>query len=277
MNGHPKIEVSDWQETPIAIPVRTRALRGFISPTLIGVIGTILLHALILPTTYFGSRAHETHPPKLEDPSSVSADAAAATDDDLVLLPLPTPSDSNPGAQTLSMPLELGKLIFDVKSIPDPPQLSNLEKLSLDDDQPPASTAANGDAAEQTRLFGIYTGQILARINRIWRRPRTPVTESSPSATASDATFQCEAQIVQDANGNVQEVLLPRCNGSPAWQRSLVSAIQQASPLPAPPSPSVFTRSVSLSFIGLPYVVGANQDDYEINAPQLAQVRTRAQ
>jgi hypothetical protein len=32
-----------------------------------------------------------------------------------------------------------------------------------------------GDGAEQARLFGIYTGQIQAQIDRVWRRPRTPV------------------------------------------------------------------------------------------------------
>jgi hypothetical protein len=54
-------------------------------------------------------------------------------------------------------------------------------------------------------------------------------------------------------------------------------AIQQASPLPAPPNPSLFTRTVTLSFIGLPYFAGASQDDYEIVAPQLAQTRARTQ
>ena len=71
-------------------------------------------------------------------------------------------------------------------------------------------------------------------------------------------------QIVQDENGNVQEILLPNCNGSIAWQRSLVSAIRQASPLPAPPNINVFSRTVSLNFVGYGYAAGASEDDYEI-------------
>ena len=112
----------------------------------------------------------------------------------------------------------------------------------------------------------MYTGQIQARVERIWRRPRTPVTEAAGNNTAGDAgeSFQCQVQIVQDATGNVEEILLPRCNGTPAWQRSLVLAIQLASPLPAPPSATVFSHSVTLDFLGLPYVAGSPEDDYEI-------------
>src|SRR6202012_449133 len=117
-----------------------------------------------------------------------------------------------------------------------------------------------GDAAELARLFGVYTGQIQARIDRVWRRPRTPVNAIAvdQKPTGTDESFQCEAQIVQDAKGNVQEILLPRCNGSAAWQHSLIVAIRQASPLPAPPSTRVFTQSITVTFVGLPYAEGAS-------------------
>jgi hypothetical protein len=120
----------------------------------------------------------------------------------------------------------------------------------------------SGDGAEKARLLGIYTGQIQARIARVWRRPRTPVNEEKSSVDAAES-FQCEAQIVQDAGGNVREVMLPRCNGSPAWRNSLVLAIQHSSPLPAPPSEKVFSASITLNFVGLNYFAGAPDDDYE--------------
>lgn len=85
--------------------------------------------------------------------------------------------------------------------------------------------------------------------------------------------FKCEAQIVQDAAGYVQEILLPRCNGSPVWQASLVTAIRQASPLPAPPDPTVFRSSITLSFIGLPYFEGAAVDGYEMEPRKLASMQ----
>jgi hypothetical protein len=114
-------------------------------------------------------------------------------------------------------------------------------------------------------LVGIYSGQIQARVERIWLRPRTSVKEESVSTKASNSIdyFRCQAQIVQDPRGNVQETLLPNCHGSIAWQRSLVIAIQQASPLPAPPSPTVFSRTLTLEFVGYPYTVGAPEDEYE--------------
>jgi hypothetical protein len=154
----------------------------------------------------------------------------------------------------------------------DPPAFLNFETLALsENDQASKAASDSGDDSEKARMSGIYTGQIQARIDRVWRRPRTPVNEGTVSTAAADAgdSFQCEAQIVQDARGNVQEILLPRCNGSAAWQRSLVLAIEQASPLPAPPSANVFSRSITLSFVGLAYGTGSSDDGYEIEARRL--------
>jgi hypothetical protein len=144
----------------------------------------------------------------------------------------------------------------------DTPALLGLESLALSENQAPSASADGTDGAEKARLLGIYTGQIQARIDRVWRRPRTPVNEEKSSVDATES-FQCEAQIVQDARGNVQEVMLPRCNGSPAWRNSLVLAIQHASPLPAPPSEKAFSTSITLNFVGLSYFAGASDDDYE--------------
>jgi hypothetical protein len=183
------------------------------------------------------------------------------------VLVLPTPANSNQAASQYfisSLP-ELSKMKIKSPINVDPPALANLETLALSDDQASHSRAQGGDTGEQARLFGIYTGQIQARIDRVWRRPRTPINEDNASATNTnlDDSFQCQAQIVQDAAGNVQEILLPQCNGSSAWQRSLVSAIRQASPLPAPPNVSVFRQSITLNFVGVRFIPGDAEDDYE--------------
>ena len=148
----------------------------------------------------------------------------------------------------------------------DPLPLPDIETLALSEDKESESSADNGDGAERARLLGIYTGQIQARIERVWRRPRTPVEEGSDSAKSADSVeyFRCQVQIVQDSMGNVQEILLPNCNGSVAWQRSLVTAIRQSSPLPAPPSRKVFTNSIPLNFIGYAYSADSPDEDYEI-------------
>jgi len=149
----------------------------------------------------------------------------------------------------------------------DLPPLPDAESLGLDED---AQSESSANVAEHARLMGIYSGQIRARIERIWTRPRTPVNGLAPAASTLEY-FHCQAQILQGPTGAVQEVLLPNCNGSVAWQRSLVLAIQQASPLPAPPSPSVFSRTVSVNFVGYPYVTGGSVEGYEIATNETTQ------
>jgi hypothetical protein len=268
-----KMDIVDWLDSPRPIVSRTRPPRQLWSPTVIGVLGTLLLHALIVPSALLGSRARRTHPPEIQEPGAFIK-SNADTAESLVLVTLPTISDSNQeSTPDISSLPALSKLKPVAQINPDPPAFLNVEVLTLGEEQASQSTVNSADGSEQARLFGIYTGQIQARIERIWRRPRTPVNETTgPEVPAiSDEAFQCRTQIVQDASGIVQEVLLLRCNGSLVWQRSLVIAIQQASPLPAPPSVNVFSHSISLDFLGLSYVPGSPDDDYEIASAKVVQ------
>jgi hypothetical protein len=267
MDSSQKMDVVDWWDSPPPVVVERRAPRRFLPPTLIGILGTLLLHALVIQSVLWGNK------PKLKPPESPElADALSKSKTDsaesIVLILLPTTAVSNQvAAQNLvaSLP-DLKKMKINSPVDVDSPVLSNIEALALSEDPVSNPTGGSGDRAELARLFGIYSGQIQARIDRVWRRPRTPISESAFGKKPADAdeSFQCEAQIVQDARGNVQEILLPRCNGSSAWRRSLVMAIQQASPLPAPPSIKVFTQSITLKFVGLPYFQGASNEEYEI-------------
>ena len=275
MNNDKNMEVVDWRETPRPILARTRLPRQFLSPTAIGAVGTLLIHALILPTAYFGGHGTKVPPREIQEPGAFANSRADAAES-LVLITLPTIGNSNVESiqNTSSLPA-VSKLTPVSPVNPDPPAYLNLEVLTLDEEPASKSTVDRGGGAEQARLLGIYTGQIQARIERIWRRPRTPVNDAdNPNVPTTDESFQCQAQIVQDAKGNVQEILLLRCNGSPAWQQSLVIAIQQASPLPAPPSARVFSHSFTLGFVGLSYVPGSPNEDYEIQPANVA--RTNA-
>ncbi len=114
---------------------------------------------------------------------------------------------------------------------------------------PPASPARDPSAPSEESsslgaLYGRYVGQIHARIDRAWRRPRTAI--GAP-------LFQCQVQIDQDRLGRVGDVTLVQCNGDARWQVSLVRAIVAASPLPAPPSRAVFARHVLLEFRAMAY------------------------
>jgi hypothetical protein len=138
--------------------------------------------------------------------------------------------------------------------------------------------------AVRALMFGRYKGQIDARIERAWRKPRTGVSdprEIMPPGAAIHAEqpqrFHCAAQISQDVQGNVKEIQLANCNGTVAWQMSLVSAIQQASPLPAPPTPSVFSNTLTLSFDAQPYGEGSRQDGFESESEMWARLEPIAQ
>jgi hypothetical protein len=121
------------------------------------------------------------------------------------------------------------------------------------DERSPTVEAA-GDAQGRALLFGRYMGQITARIDRAWMRPR---------GALADPSFRCRVRISQSKRGDVREVTFLDCNGTPTWQASLAAAIQSASPLPAPPDPSVFADSLTLTLDAVPYKEGGDEQGYE--------------
>jgi hypothetical protein len=145
-------------------------------------------------------------------------------------------------------------------------------------DAPNAGGSSNpttevGDPAVLALMAGRYRGQISARIERAWIRPRTAVDGPGSTQTASPVEsiaaapmFTCQVQIRQDAHGNVEEVLLLDCNGTEPWRQSLVAGIYQASPLPAPPTRTVFSKLLTMTFEASPYEAGRAADEYEADA-----------
>ena len=53
------------------------------------------------------------------------------------------------------------------------------------------------------------------------------------------------------------------CNGPKEWQGSLVSAIRTASPLPAPPDPSVYADVLSLAFTSEGFQAASSLQGFE--------------
>ena len=273
MDSPSKMDVVDWQDSSPPVVVKTPAPRRFPPPTLIGILGTLLLHALVIQSVPWGSGA-KIKPPETAESAEALAKGKTDPAESLVLISLPTTAVSNqataqnPVSSLPDLKTMKTKSPVDV----DPPALLNIEALALSEEPVSNPTSGSGDGADLARLFGIYTGQIQARIDRVWRRPRTPINENASGEKPADAdeSFRCDAQIIQDVRGNVQEILLPRCNGSAAWQRSLVLAIQQASPLPAPPSIKVFTQSITLEFVGQQYVQGASNEEYQFPPREVA-------
>jgi len=267
MDSAEKLQVDEWADDPRAMRVHKRIRWLGISPAFFGALGTLFLHALIIQWLPLGgSRTHKNVALPL---LTVNAAPASKPDISLVIVNVISASASAPIAVSVTRS-ELAKRL--IKVTPDDALAMQPLLLPLNEKEPPASaTGAGGDAGEQARLYGIYTGQIRARIERAWRRPRSAVSAGVSDDPSGPESFRCRVQIVQDARGNVVETLLIACNGSSAWQRSLMAAIRQASPLPAPPSTSVFSESIALDFVGLPFTESSNEDEYQLVPRAIAQ------
>lgn len=83
-----------------------------------------------------------------------------------------------------------------------------------------------------------WLGQIAARIQRAWLRP--------PSAKPG---IDCMVYVTQVPGGEVTNVRVGTCNGDAAVRESIESAVYRASPLPPPPDPSLFERSLEIRFV----------------------------
>jgi hypothetical protein len=221
-------------------------------------ITALALHLLVLSVLSLGTSAGKS--PRGDD-SAIKApgrnDSMAST---LVFIdPTALAADHGPAAPALSIRPPRLKELPATRLV----RLSAAELGLLGDDENSRTTAATAvDGVGRAMLFGHYVDQIVARIKRAWVAPRSaPGGTSSWGAAAigeardartseSSPLFRCRVQILQSRDGAVLEVTLLECDSSPEWQQSLVNAIDAASPLPAPPSESVFARSLVLSFTG---------------------------
>jgi hypothetical protein len=275
------LDVGTWNnDDDVPGPIAESApQRRFWPPGAIGLVGTLVFHLLAVQSVLLGSRAHKVRPPEVQGPGATLMKSASEPAEALILIEIPTIALApklllDDLASAGSAPKNLPVTIIN----PDPLPHVEIPQNALGDDNDAVASVDSGDPAGRAQLFGIYSGQIEARIKRAWRRPRSPVSPGTDAPLDSNArtpngspqfddTFQCQVRIVQDAHGAVQEVQLLNCNGTVAWQRSLVAAIFSASPLPAPPSPTVFSHSVTMTFEGQAYSPGSPAEDYEFDRP----------
>lgn len=219
---------------------------------------TLALHAALVSTALLGTAGRPPLKP-LNEGASASNQTESVTEfvsvmlllNDRSITPPDQPSDDSAfSTQHEAEPLAKDAVLLTRIDEPKPPEMSGSEG-GTDESSPTAE--AMGDEAGRAMLFGRYMGQVKARIERAW---------DYPVATAA-GKFKCKVQIKQSVRGEVQEVTLQRCGDDPAWQLSLVHAIQSASPLSAPPSDAVFTNVITLSFEAesMPRVVNAQTTD----------------
>ena len=100
--------------------------------------------------------------------------------------------------------------------------------------------SAEEDRRNASRLAGLgaqWAQAIQARVQRAWIRP--------PSAKAG---LDCLVIVTQVPGGTVVRAAVRTCNGDEAVKQSIEAAVFRASPLPPPPDPALFERTLELRF-----------------------------
>ena len=82
-----------------------------------------------------------------------------------------------------------------------------------------------------------WESQIAAKITRAWLRP--------PTARSG---IECVLNVTQVPGGEVTQVSIGECNGDQAVRESIEAAVYRASPLPPPPDPALFDRTLKINF-----------------------------
>lgn len=242
--GKPDISVIG-EYTPPLVPHRPRRKR---SPSVrwpsrvAGIAATVLLHMLITSSLMFGGGAQQKRQTVIDGTPTASWSSRGEQTESMILLDLSAidSSDSDDSqapssAEELAISDDVSGLVL-AASQPIPPREIQIEDDAGEDDE---SAEAAGDPKGQAQLFGKYTGQISARVERMWVRPNVPL---------DGGRFDCSARVGQDRQGKVLSVSLQDCSASEAWRHSLTSAILQASPLSAPPEPLPFAEILTLNF-----------------------------
>ncbi len=240
-------------------PVPRRWLAGSVAALI-----SVLIHSLLVEAILLGDGGRAMQPRHTEGlgANAIASDTEAEATLVFIEDPGPAPANDDPLESLASHGPVLESFRLTIVS---PSPSLDMGFDSEEQQQEETSTSSEEDAAARlarAALFGRYLGQIQARIERAWVRPRSAIGAE---------LFECRVQILQSRSGNVLEVTLQRCNADARWQVSLVRAIERASPLPAPPDPAVFAESLQLSFESAAYVPGGNVEGFEPAVGLLAQ------
>lgn len=230
-----------------------------------GAVGVLLIHVLlVLPLVLNLSLPSPRRP---NTPGAGASAFVSSTEPEMTVVFIDEPTPVQDTAPAKPPPLaSRGTTPPDLQLVvlsPDPSPAAASVSPAADETEDDSVAA---DAAEHARLYGRYVGQLQARIERAWLRPRTEI---------GARRFSCRAQIRQDRRGAVVDVTLNRCNGTERWQQSLLSAIRTASPLPAPPDVSVYADILWLSFTSNAFEQGGSTQGFE-RATQVADATDRS-
>jgi hypothetical protein len=219
----------------------------------LGIAATALVHLLFAVPLVLGVAEHKKRTP--ESDGTVASASQGEAIESMILLDLSAISSNDeenplPPIESEGIAPEVLELQL-VSSHPQAPPELKPENFEQDE----SAEEAAGDPAGNAALFGRYMGQISARIERAWMRPRKGL---------EGGRFECRVRIAQNNRGMVEAIELQNCGEDEVWRESLISAIQRASPLSAPPEPWLFTPTLTLNFTGQQYVANQTPEhDYE--------------
>jgi hypothetical protein len=213
-----------------------------------GALASLALHALLLAPLILGGTMHD----KAHDPDDIGT-STVASDGAIVVELIEDTADSMEAAGRQEPALD-SPTGFSRQLLAELRAAASIPDTEAETESAPKAAQTPGNASEFAALYGRYLGQVSARIERAWMRPRAPI--------GSDV-FSCRVRVLQDRSGEVLDIFLAQCNGSQRWRASLVQAIRAAAPLSAPPDPRVFTERVVLEFRSLPYVEGGTSEGFE--------------
>jgi TonB-like protein len=202
----------------------------------------VAAHLFLLTSFTLGAEARQKlHKPEVQGAGASASNAEGEPESAMILIDLSalTPAPEATFPEPASNGLQLRQPFVRIFS-PDSAPAFEFDADDPEHEVDSPTKVAAGDEQQRALLFGRYVGQVSARIERAWTKPRTPANDADD--------FECRARILQRPDGNIDEVMLLDCNGSGEWQQSLVSAIQQAAPLPIAPHPSVFAHALTLRF-----------------------------
>jgi hypothetical protein len=219
----------------------------------VGILGALLVHGVMVFSFVLDLSMPSRKPPDRSGAGASALRTASADEMTVVFINEPSPPSDAPlpklepvSSHGLASP-ELPLVVLS----PDPSPASAADRSNKENSD---SAAPAADAAQHALMYGRYVGQVQARIERAWMRPRTEIGAER---------FSCRIRITQDRRGGVVDVRLDHCNGTERWQQSLVSAIRTASPLPAPPDESVYADVIWLSFTSEGFEPGGSTQGFE--------------
>lgn len=138
------------------------------------------------------------------------------------------PSQKFPAQTSLDSPIVMSDFEPDMAV----PEL----ELSVEDTTDVQSVERNRAALATARVA--YLSQIQARIERTWDHPLVSL----------DHAFHCQVKIQQTLQGEIKALKISDCDGDDVWPQSLLRAVRNAAPFPAPRDEKSFVEELTLDF-----------------------------